>query len=128
MSHVLELLQEMRRRNTGMFIGKPSIIRLRAFLDGYDLAAERLGGKAPDSILPDFCDWIHQRAVSTQHGWEEWILQNSADDADALEKFWKLLDEFLALRGTDTVASRRSEAGALPPVPPLTPGTVTKTG
>ena len=126
MSHILSLLREIRRR-PGMFIGKPSIIRLGAFLDGYELAAQRLGGKEPDSTFPDFRDWIHERAGSTQSSWEETILQESADDADAQDRFWNLLDEFLALRGTDA-AGTRADAGPFPPVPPLSPGTAAKTG
>ena len=114
MSHILSLLQEMRRRRTGMFIGKPSIIRLAAYLRGYEHAAQALGGEDPDSILRDFCDWIHERAGSTQYSWEETILQESKDDADAQERFWKLLDEFLALRGTVFGADAIGEASPFP--------------
>ena len=128
MSHMLSLLQEMRRRHTGMFIGKLSIIRLAAYLRGYELAAQRLGGKEPDSIIPDFCDWIHQRFGSTRYSWEETILQQSTDDADAQEQFWKLLDEFLALHKTNDVEGTRSDSVPFPPAPPLATETVTKTG
>src|SRR4051794_23977042 len=98
MSHMLSLLREMRQR-PGMYIGKPSIIRLAAYLRGYDLAAERLGGQQPDAFLTEFRDWVQRRFGSTRQSWEETILQHSADDASAQERLWQLLDEFLAERG-----------------------------
>jgi hypothetical protein len=94
MSQVLSLLSEMRER-VGMYLGTPSVTRLAAFLRGYDLAAEKLGGKTPDPFLPAFRDWIHQRFQSNQHSWEETILLHSASEADAMRRFWELLDEFL---------------------------------
>ena len=125
MSHILSLLRAMRRY-PGMYIGKPSLIRLGAYLDGFAHAAQELGGKEPDWFIRDFCDWIHGRAGSTQYSWEETIIQECKDDADAQERFWELLDEFLALRGMDAITDTRADAGAFPPVPALTPGTVTK--
>ena len=123
MSHMFELLQDMHRRHTGMFIGKPSIIRLAAYLRGYEHAAQEFGGKKPDSILPDFRDWIHERAGSTQYSWEETILQECKDDADAEDRFWKLLDEFLTLRGTEFGADLSKQAHSLLSVPATTQDT-----
>jgi hypothetical protein len=99
MGYVLALLREMRRR-PGMYIGVPSTIRLAAFVRGYDYAAMQLSGKAPDPFLPAFRDWVYERFGPRNESWEHIILQNSADDADAQERFWALLDEFLAQRGS----------------------------
>jgi hypothetical protein len=122
MSYILSLLRQIRRR-PGMYIGKPSVIRLAAYIYGYEHAAEDMGGKEPDLLIHEFRDWIHQRAGSTRDSWEETILNESADDADAQERFWKLLDEFLALRGMTL-----SDGGAFPVLPPVTQAAVTKAG
>jgi hypothetical protein len=125
---MLELLQDMRRRRTGMFIGKPSIIRLAAFLRGYEHAAQQLGGKEPDSILPGFRDWIHARFGSSRHSWEETILRQSADDAEAQENFWKLLDEFLAQREAAPPSEKSGAAGTPSSSTAVPHETATKTG
>jgi hypothetical protein len=94
MSQVLSLLKQMRGR-LGMYVGTSSVIRLAAFLRGYNLAMEQFGGRSPDTFLPAFRDWIHQRFQSCQHSWEDTILQHSADDSEAVKRFWELLDEFV---------------------------------
>jgi hypothetical protein len=101
MSQILPLLYEMRGRQ-GMYLGVPSLIRLASFLRGYDLAAERLGGRAPDPFLPAFRDWVHKRFRSNQRSWEETILLHSANEAEAVKQFWELLDEFLRECQRDT--------------------------
>lgn len=100
MSEVLSLLKEMRGR-LGMYLGVSSIVHLASFLRGYELAVEKFAGKR-DPFLPAFRDWIHQRFQSSQHSWEETILVHSADDADAVKRFWGLLDEFLKERQANT--------------------------
>jgi hypothetical protein len=124
-SHILALLQEMRRR-PGMYIGKPSVIRLAAYLRGYELAAERLGGQEADDFLPEFRDWIHERFGSTEYSWEETILQHSTDNAAAQEMLWVLLDEFLAKRGATASAGTAGATSPFPPVGPVTNAPMTK--
>lgn len=94
MSPLLSLLKEMRGR-LGMYVGVSSIVRLAAFLRGYELAMGKFGGGTADSFLPSFRDWIHQRFQSSQHSWEDTILLHSAGEADAVRRFWELLDEFV---------------------------------
>ena len=94
MPEVLTLLKEIRGR-LGMYVGASSIVRLAAFLRGYELAMEKFGGGAADPFLPAFRDWIHHRFQSSQHSWEDTILLHSADEADAVKRFWELLDEFV---------------------------------
>lgn len=93
MNGLLPLLTEMRGR-LGMYLGVSSIVRLAAFLRGYEMAMERFGSGTAGSFLPAFRDWIHQRFQSCQHSWEDTILLHSADEADAVKRFWELLDEF----------------------------------
>ena len=125
MPYILALLHEIRRR-PGMFIGKPSLTLLAPFLDGYALAAERLGGEETDPLLPDFRDWVLARFGGTRYGWAETILRQSADDANALDNFWKLLDEFLA-RSAAGDPQKPGDAGPLAPSAPASHETPSKT-
>ncbi|HZY86767.1 MAG TPA: hypothetical protein VFE78_18180 [Gemmataceae bacterium] len=125
MGHVLTLLQEMRRR-PGMYLGVPSITRLAAYLRGYDHAAERLGGKSPDPFLAEFRDWIHKRFGSNRQSWEDTILQHSAGEAEAQERFWQLLDEFLTKRELPAGRPEAPDTGPFPPAAQATSGPMTK--
>ena len=91
---LISLLQEMRGR-LGMYIGTPSLTRLAAFLRGYEQALQTHGISAANEFLPDFRDWIHKRFGSSQRSWEETIVLHSADEAEAMKRFWELLDEYL---------------------------------
>src|SRR5262249_50294148 len=82
------------RGRLGVFLGGSSNIRFASFLRGYELALEKLTGTR-DPFLPNFRDWIHQRFQSSQHRWEDTIRRHSADEADAVKRFWELLDEFV---------------------------------
>jgi hypothetical protein len=94
MSRVIALLGEMRGR-LGMYIGVPSLTRLAAFLRGYDHALVQHGLGDPDRFLGEFRDWIHKHYRSSACSWEDAILQDSADDAEAIKRFWELLDKYL---------------------------------
>jgi len=104
MSPILSLLKEMRGR-LGMYVGSPSITLLAAFLRGYDLAVYKIRGGTLDSFLPEFREWIYQHFRSNQYTWEETILLHSENEADAVKRFWELLDEFLKERQTDTTTT-----------------------
>ncbi|MCI0681667.1 MAG: hypothetical protein L0Y71_06155 [Gemmataceae bacterium] len=88
------LLSEIRRR-PGMFLGEPSLVRLAPFVDGYGLALDRMNVDARYSLMAEFRDWIQARYHSTKASWDTLILQDSKDDADAFDRFWRLMDEFL---------------------------------
>jgi hypothetical protein len=83
------------RGRLGMYIGTPSLTRLAAFLRGYEHALQAHGISGADEFLPDFRDWIHKRFGSSQRSWEETIVLHSADEAEAMKRFWELLDEYL---------------------------------
>jgi hypothetical protein len=112
MSHILPLLHEMRGR-LGMYLGTTSLTKLAAFLRGYDYAVEKLGMGKADRFLMEFRDWVHQRFQTTAYSWEETILRHSSDEADAVKRFWELLDEYLA-EGEEKSAPRETEALARP--------------
>jgi hypothetical protein len=92
MDHFQELLAGLRSR-PGMYIGCPSVTRLAFFLRGYDHAMWQMGQFKSDP-LTDFRNWIQRRFDSTTVTWEELILRNSTDEADAFRRFWALWDEF----------------------------------
>jgi hypothetical protein len=117
MSPVLSLLKEMRGR-LGMYLGTPSIIRLAAFLRGYELAIEKLGDGSRDPLLPAFRHWIHQRFQSSQHSWEETILLHSSNEDDALKRFWGLFDEFTRESQPETMTAEGGDANGTPCLSP----------
>ncbi|HAT16129.1 MAG TPA: hypothetical protein DCS91_23595 [Microcoleaceae bacterium UBA11344] len=95
--YFFDLLQRIKQR-PGMYLGKCSISRLRAFLNGYEMARAELG--LPDTEqqqqLDGFQEWIQERyKITSSHGWDSIILFFSADERDALDNFFKLLEEFL---------------------------------
>jgi hypothetical protein len=83
------------RGRLGVYIGTSSLIKLAAFLRGYDCAVEKCSGKKTDPFLGEFRDWVHKRFRSTSQSWEETILSQSTSEADAVGRFWELLDEYL---------------------------------
>jgi len=112
MSHTLCALNDMRGR-LGMYLGTTSLTKLAAFLRGFDYAVEKLRVEDADRFLVEFREWIHQRFQTTRHSWEETILLHSTDEADAVKRFWELLDEFLKER-QDGLCSSESETEGQP--------------
>ena len=95
MAPILSILNEMRGK-LGMYVGTTSITKLASFLQGYSFALYKMGADAPFDFIADFCDWIQETYHTTTVSWENLILQDSKDEADAVDHFWRLLDEFLA--------------------------------
>jgi hypothetical protein len=110
MVDTLALLKEMRGR-LGMYVGSTSLTKLAAFLRGYDYAAEKLCGRKSDPLLAGFRDWIHQRFQDSSRSWEDTILASSTDEADAVRRFWEMLDEYTrACDARDRASAYPSEA------------------
>jgi hypothetical protein len=96
MSQILDVLNEMRTRKLGMYVGSTSLTRLGLFLLGYEHAVCRLMPDNPDRFLADFREWIYQRFNTKDNiGWEEIILRECSDEQAAVKRFWELLDEYL---------------------------------
>ncbi|MFB2894124.1 hypothetical protein ACE1CI_14535 [Aerosakkonemataceae cyanobacterium BLCC-F50] len=94
--YLYEMLQEIKKR-PGMYLGKRSISRLRSFLDGYMGAREDLGlpRTEQEQEFNGFQEWIQERfSITSSHGWDSIILFYSADERDALEKFFVLFEKF----------------------------------
>ena len=61
----------------GMYIGEPSVIRLRAFLDGYVHAlCELTADKSSEIQLKAFRDWVYNKYSSTESLGREQVLIN----------------------------------------------------
>src|SRR5436309_13622057 len=112
MSPILDLLSEMKPRPLAIYLGRVSILKLADYLRGYEHAVGNFG-KGKDHFLADFRDWIHRRFQTTKQSWEEAILLHSADEADAVERFWQLLDEYLL--ETKGRALPRKDSESCPP-------------
>lgn len=100
MSHLIALLHEIRRSRVGLYVGAASLPKLADFLRGYDHAVRRLAPHEADGFLAEFRDWIYGRFQTTENAsWEAVIRRHSADEADALKRFWELLDEYQHVNG-----------------------------
>jgi len=87
-------LGALRRRNRVFY----QICWLQRILDGYGMARAELGvpRSQQEHDLNGFQEWIQERyQITSTHGWDSIILFFSVDEKDALDKFFKLLEEFL---------------------------------
>jgi hypothetical protein len=94
--YLYQVLRELQAR-PGMFLGQCSITRLRSFLDGYRSARADLGLQttAQENEFSKFQAWVQEKyQVTSSHGWDNIILLNSADEQEALQLFFSLLQEF----------------------------------
>ena len=83
-------------------MGVPSVVRLRAFVNGYFHALVASGHIAmfpPE--LARFRDWLTTRfSISLSQGWDNIILFVAGSDALGFDLFWVLWDEFIAAQKT----------------------------
>lgn len=97
--HDLYTLIEKIKKAPSMYLGRDSIICLQAFLSGYSVAKYELGEQPTkqDSDFMQFPEWIRKRFnVQTSQSWANVILFYSEDESKALDRFFELLDEFIA--------------------------------
>ncbi len=107
MDYFHEMIEKIRRR-PGMFLGSCSITALRMFLQGYSMALYDL--KADESLkklqpLPFslFHSFAANRCIKpgsqSGMGWNTIILnQCKGDEKKALDTFFELYDEFMAIK------------------------------
>lgn len=91
-----DLLQRIKER-PGMYLGRCSITRLRMLLMGYSMCRGELGLPLTEQEkeFGGFQEWIQNKYnITSSHGWESIILFYSADERDAFNNFFELLDEF----------------------------------
>src|SRR5712691_4536753 len=96
MNAILDLLKEMRGR-LPMYLGSNSLTKLASFLRGFEYALEKQGLHPEDHFLSAFQEAVQTRyAVKVSRSWEDILLFQSADENEAVELFWRLLDDFCA--------------------------------
>ncbi|MBD2202391.1 hypothetical protein H6G33_36165 [Calothrix sp. FACHB-1219] len=94
--YLYEMLDKIKQK-PGIFLGKYSITRLRAFLDGYMSSREDLGLPPTQQEIEfnQFPDWIQTRfKITSAHGWDSIILFYSEDEREALNNFFELFEQF----------------------------------
>jgi hypothetical protein len=92
-----ELIRKIKKR-PAFYLGQKSLSHLQVFLDGYTFARRQSGIpiSAQEQEFEKFQEWIEQRfqQPNTQ-SWTKIILFHSEDEAQALDLFFELFDEFL---------------------------------
>jgi hypothetical protein len=93
---VFELLTAIRKR-PAMYLGLPSIHYLQCFINGWYHRDPKSISDA--ELFGEFTDWIAKKyKVTSTQGWAKIIEFWSIDEVQALELFYKLLDEFQAMK------------------------------
>jgi hypothetical protein len=98
MTDLYQLLKKIEKRPS-LYIGKKSIFNLQSFLDGYYFARREL--QIPlsqqEDEFQDFLQWIRETFnIETGQLWSSIILFHSADESNAVERFFSLFDEFIS--------------------------------
>jgi len=82
------------KKNPIIYIGKRSIILLRAYIDGY---VDRIMEENPDytSTFWGFHDYVVEYyKVFSNHNWDRIITAYTSDDDMAFDMFYTLLDKY----------------------------------
>ncbi len=96
MTLVYDILQKVKEK-PNVYLGRPSIMCLQAFLSGYNVAQYQLGESlnSPD-CFDGFQEWIQKKfKIDSSQSWANIILFYSEDERDALRQFFELFDEFV---------------------------------
>lgn len=95
MEPIAELLEAIEKR-PGMYFGSKSLVRLKAFLDGW-LYAKGLAGESDARFLRGFQEWIQERyQITSSHSWADIIGFFETDDVAAFYKAMALFKEYSA--------------------------------
>ena len=95
MDNLSDILKKIQNKPS-VYLGKPSITCLQAFLSGYNVAQYQLGlPLQPENPLDGFQDWIQKKFnIDSSQSWANIILFFSQDERDALDIFFQLFEEF----------------------------------
>lgn len=106
--NLLKLIAEINQR-PGMYLGEPSVSRLRAFLDGYCYAASQLTPEVlPPSLLTAFRDWVTNRySVRESLGWDQVLCREAGDDKKAFYLFVSEWQAFLDSQASEMQRTKR---------------------
>ena len=100
-------LLELIRKRPGLWIAEPELIRVYAFLGGYEaaLGRQRLTFRYVGPEFHGFHDWIARRLGygGSASGWYNMIRGRCSSEREAFDRFYELLVEFRS-SVQDTVA------------------------
>jgi hypothetical protein len=101
------ILEQIRSR-PALFLGTRSLSALQHFVNGYSEARRELGLSSPNPLPPDIHDWVAYRLHfrESTSGYVNMVLKRIPDEAQALERFFELVDEHHA-KSAKTVAKIR---------------------
>ena len=95
----LYLLLKSIRENPYIYIGKPSLQRLYAFISGYQYR-ERTRDPEYRSCLEGFNEFVSNRYnLNTNHNWANMIDFFSNSEQEAFDTFYRLLEAFYRAGG-----------------------------
>jgi hypothetical protein len=95
MDNLSDILKKIQQKPS-VYLGKPSISCLQAFLSGYNVAQYQLDlPLQQENPLDGFQDWIQKKFnIDSSQSWANIILFFSQDERDALDIFFQLFEEF----------------------------------
>ena len=94
MDRLYDILLDIKNRPE-LYIGKPSLERLYAFIGGY-IYCETLNNSNYVNCLDGFNEYIAVvYNIKTSHNWSRIIDFYSTTDDEAFKKFYKHLDDFM---------------------------------
>ncbi len=95
-----ELFEELLAR-PALYVGHPSIILIRAFLDGFDYAHVRTEMEKGD-LYSGFNEWVANRfSIRTAHDWSSIIAFMGQSESAAFELAKELWQEYKTSRIKD---------------------------
>lgn len=101
-----ELLSKLKKR-PGMYLGSPKLTDFVHWYQGYEAALITLKLHHKHRILPENFGWyVTEKYLGhreTAMGWWMFILQENADEKEALKIFFDLLDEYLVYLGYEKI-------------------------
>ncbi len=96
MIDIYELIEKIQKRPS-MYLGKPSISNLRAFLAGYNFSRRAMNIPQTEQEIKfeNFQEWIQNKFnITSSQSWDNIIIFYSEDEKDALNQFFDLFEEF----------------------------------
>lgn len=99
------------KKNPVVFLGKKSLERLKAFWDGYTLHMIYKNDESNKYFAVNFQKFVENKHSysGSYYSWSSIIIQNSSNDEDAFDNFYKLLDEFLVENGKIPFSDERAK-------------------
>lgn len=95
MDNAYELMKKIREK-PGLYLGEKSLTRLNFFIFGYEHKEQELGLQLTNEIA-GFDEFTREKYGDkmTLNCWER-VLRNTDSEEVAFDKFFELLDEFMA--------------------------------